>query len=434
MTRLQKKHWVFKAGITPFLSLIFILLLSLVGAMFQSISIQTTKSVRRAEMSLAVENIFAEYQVELLEKYNIFARKGTNEKEIVKRLEFYGVEQAEQEILGVVLLSDLKGEAFYQQAIGTSGEEQKTIDISTDVFKEAQSEIVEGKLNQILSDENAELPVENNPIEVIKDMKKWGVLSFVCSNQEMLSNRSIILESLPSHRILEEGNENLIKQTNEYAGEKLLFVRYLSEHFSNICKNSAHNSVAYELEYLLGGYASDKENLAFVAEKILGIRMGINYGYLLTDETKKLEAETVAVGLSSLLAAPEASEIIKQAILLAWAYGESIVDVRLLLQGEKIPVIKSSETWQLGLANIFRLKDGEVPCEKDFSEGITYEEYIKALLLIEEKEILCMRALDLIEINTGVKVDQCLTGIRIKSICALKRKITYTFQTEYQYR
>lgn len=63
MKRLQGKRFVFKGGITPFFSLVFVLLLALVGAMLQSASIQSGKSIKRAEMSLAMENLFAEYQI-----------------------------------------------------------------------------------------------------------------------------------------------------------------------------------------------------------------------------------------------------------------------------------------------------------------------------------------------------------------------------------
>ena len=74
----------------------------------------------------------------------------------------------------------------------------------------------------------------------------------------------------------------------------------------------------YELEYLIGGYENDQKNLEAVVKKILPIRLGINYAYLLTDEVKKAEAEVLALSLCTLLTVPGITEVVKHAILLAW--------------------------------------------------------------------------------------------------------------------
>ena len=51
-----------KGEITVFLSLVFLLLLTLVGALLESASIQLAKNERRADAGRAVESAFAEYQ------------------------------------------------------------------------------------------------------------------------------------------------------------------------------------------------------------------------------------------------------------------------------------------------------------------------------------------------------------------------------------
>ena len=67
-----------------YLSLVFILLISFAGAMLESASLQNVKNYRRADMTRAVESIFAEYQKELWEVYGIFALEGSYET--VRRL------------------------------------------------------------------------------------------------------------------------------------------------------------------------------------------------------------------------------------------------------------------------------------------------------------------------------------------------------------
>ena len=76
-----------------YLSLVFILLISFAGAMLESASLQNVKNYRRADMTRAVESIFAEYQKELWEVYGIFALEGSyetgsyNEELLKERLE-----------------------------------------------------------------------------------------------------------------------------------------------------------------------------------------------------------------------------------------------------------------------------------------------------------------------------------------------------------
>lgn len=83
-----------KGEITVFLSLVFLLLLTLVGALLESASIQLVKNERRADAGRAVESAFAEYQKDLLERYGIFAIEGSyesgtmSEENILNRLSF----------------------------------------------------------------------------------------------------------------------------------------------------------------------------------------------------------------------------------------------------------------------------------------------------------------------------------------------------------
>lgn len=434
MKKSQEKQLGFNGSITVFFSLIFILLLSIVGAMIQSASIQAAKSIKRAETSLALENLFAEYQVELLNQYDMFAKEGSNKREISERLKFYGVVEAEHEILQSRLLSDFNGQAFYEQAVRSMGGESERIDVLTDSTSESIGESVNEKLDMLVQEEGQELPTENNPIEAAKTLKNTNLLSLIYPSPEQLSNQNVKLESLPSHRVLRKGIGDVEEQLKDSLINHGLFVMYLSEHFSNVLQTSKEHPLFYETEYLLGGYSSDKENLKAVADKIISVRVAMNYAYLLSDETKQAEAEVIALVLSSLMTVPQATEIVKQAILFSWAYGESILDLRVLLKGDKVPLVKTAESWQLQLSNLMRLAAGEeVAGQTHFEEGVTYNDYLKTFLLAEKKETLSMRALDLVELNTGVQVDDCITQLKIKSTCQLRRGITYTFTTNYEY-
>lgn len=435
MRRLQMKQRAFKGEITAFLSLIFILLLSLVGSLLQSGSIHIGKSMKRADTELALESVFAEYNGNMLEEYDIFARVGRDGTEISRRLWFYGAKNLEHHIQNIQLLTDNHGQAFYEQAVRSMGGEVKEIQTSSEQSYEQEEERVHWELEELLLEEEQSLPLEDNPIETVQQLKQQSLLSLVLPNPEHVSNRYVKLEELPSHRTLQQGTGGFGESEKKGVTQNLLFTAYLAEHFPDYTKESTMHSLFYEAEYLLYGNSSDKENLEAVAKKLLSLRTGVNYTYLLTDQVRQAEAEAMALGLCSLLTVPGAAKLVKQAILFAWAYGESILDLRVLFGGGRVPLMKTDETWQLQLINLCKLGTAEdVREESSAAEGLNYGDYIHIFLLAEDGDILCMRALDLMELNLGIRMDGCVTALEIKSTYEMQRGITDTFLTTYQYQ
>lgn len=429
------KRREFKGEITVFLSLIFILLLSFVGGMVQSASIHITKSMKRADTKLALESVFAEYNRTMLEEYDLFVKVDGDETKLSRRLWFYGAKNMEHNIQKIQLLSDENGQAFYEQAIRSMGGDVAETKSVSEIRWEQKEQKINQELEDLLSETDQSLPIENNPLETTKRLKQSSLLLLVISNSETISNRYVVLEELPSHRNLNQGFGSLAESSKDGAGQKVLFTAYLADHFPDYTKHTTDNSLFYEAEYLLGGLESDQENLEAVLRKLLTIRTGINYTYLLTDQTKQAEAEAMALTLCSLLMLPEATELLKQAILFSWAYGEGIQDLRILAEGKRVPIIKTKETWQLSLEHLLKLgTEEEVRVQTEETEGMSYGDYIKAFLLVEKTEVLCMRALDLIELKVGIRVDGCVTGVQIKSICEMQRGIQDTFLTEYHYQ
>ena len=110
-----------RGEVTVYLTLTFILLVSLVLALTESASIQMAKNYRRADMNRAVECVFAEYQKELLEHYDVFAieagyESGTySEQNLLDRLSYYGADMG-NDIKRIRLFTDKNGELFMDQA------------------------------------------------------------------------------------------------------------------------------------------------------------------------------------------------------------------------------------------------------------------------------------------------------------------------------
>lgn len=451
-----------KGEVTAFLGLIFILLLSFLGAMIESASVQVIKNYRRADMNRAIESVFAEYQKELLEEYDIFALEATyetgeySEDQIKNRFVHYGAGQMEHKFLRLQLLSDQKGIPFYEQAVnyvkhkvGADGL-QDLIGISETWVRQEeeageyveQEENSKEELDSLLQESEAELPTENNPLSNIERVKQSGLLQMVYPREKELSNSRISADQMPSNRTLHRGYGSFSYRSGlDSTMSKLFFGEYVLEQFGNAVNPQSGGTLTYETEYIIAGKDSDQENLETVAKRLLMLRLASNYAYLLSDAAKQAEAEAMALALASAVLLPVLTIVIKQALLLAWAYGEGIMDLRALLSGKKVPLFKTAQSWQLQLTNLLTLGTGEDTGETmDTQNGMPYKEYLRMLLFLNKKETSTMRALDRVEENLRVRkglsffrADQCVSKIEVRSTCSLRRGIRYDFPTFFAY-
>lgn len=431
----------------------------------ESASIQNAKNYRRADMNRAIESIFAEYQKELLEEYDIFAIEATyesgnyREENILERLEYFGAGKGENEIQKIEFLTDHGAQNFYDQAIDVM-EQKYGVDVlkeqlgMTEVWKkqdqlseEYQKEEKQGwdNLGNLLEEEEVQLPKENNPMEQIQGLKKTPFLSLVVPADMAVSEKKIDENGCLSVREKNKGFGNFQAEQERGALSKLVFDEYLLEHFCSATDNQLSQKkgmLDYELEYLCAGKGSDRENLETVAKKLLGLRFGCDYAFLQSSTTKQAEARALALTLCSLATVPALEEATCQVLLLAWAYGEAVTDVRTLLKGCRVPLMKSENTWQLSLTSLMEMDgQGTMDDGKDIKEGMSYREYLRILLFLEKAETLSFRALDLIEKNmqnvyglTFFQADFCVSKLQVKSKCKLRRNITYRFITDFQYQ
>lgn len=451
-----------KAEVTAFLSLIFILMVTFIGGIMESASVQMAKNYRRTDVNRAMESVFAEYQKELLENYDIFSLDGTYESGkyseglVKKRLEYYGADHMENTFRRIQFLTDNGAEAFYEQ-VTYYMENRYGLDHLKDKFSmtdtwraqeekgdkyEKESHEKEKELNGLLEEAGGDLPGQDNPIAHVSQLKKKSLLDLIMPGDRPVSGKKI---SLDKSLLKRQKNKGYGSFSDVAAGSSpwssLVFGEYLLEHFSMATDEGAKGALDYELEYICAGKESDRENLEAVAKKLMLIRFAANYLFLQSSSSKRAEAEALALTLCSLAALPALCQAAAQVILLAWAFGESIVDLRALLSGSRVPFTKTEANWQLSLAGLMKLgESGDVSDGKDSGEGLNYKEYLRMLLFLEKKEKVSMRALDMIEQNLQnvyganfFKADCCISRIEVKSSVRLRRGITYEFQTYYGY-
>lgn len=438
-----------KGEITVFLSLIFILLLSLLAALLESVSLRIARNERQADMQMALESVFAEYHQDMWKEYHILGLEATYQKEhfayenVLERLQYYGAEHTENTVEEAELLTDCNGRAFYRLAVNyelgkygisvDSDEGWSDVDKEGADFGKEQSD-VQKEIDIKLDESETELPQKDNPLEIFDKVSKTGLLAMCDVDVTELSDVKIDAESLASGRRLRVGNSSFSAEGKSGIAGKALFANFLLRHFSSYTTPIDERKLRCETEYLLGGKNTEAENLEIVLQKILWLRFPVNYTYLLSSQVKQAEAEATAATLCSLIALPELTTVIKHGILLAWAYGESIVDVQVLADKGCVPTIKNDKNWQLQMSSLLNLGKKEVKdSAKENENGLDYKKYLYALLMLKDKEELSMRALDMMEMQLGISMDDCITQMQIKGVGRPYRGKKYELISEFYY-
>ena len=246
---------------------------------------------------------------------------------------------------------------------------------------------------------------QENPLEWLKEIKKKGILAVVAPEKELSVDQMENTECL-NRRKLHQGNWEQKESRGEL--DRILFQLYCKGHFTDATQKKAEgNRLNYEMEYLLGGKNSDIDNLKTTVNRLLLLREGANLLYLETQPEKIRQAMSAALALTSVVANPELAEPVKQAILAAWAYAESISDVRILLNGGKIPLVKTEAEWHTDLQHLGSSLQNVDRGKKQ--NGLSYAGYLQILLRTVSEKKLVFRSMDLIEHNLDVRMDEMIS-------------------------
>lgn len=150
-----------------------------------------------------------------------------------------------------------------------------------------------------------------------------------------------------------------------------------------------------ELEYLICGRESDSENMKETVNKLIAIRLPINYAYLLTDAKKEGELKSLAWSLFLATGIPE--PILKHLLAGAWAYVEAVAEVRNLLRGNRMAFMKNSDNWITDLGNLEESVYGEGVTDE---QGLSYKDYLLILLSLRMDDAY-YRMMDIMGLNAG---------------------------------
>jgi hypothetical protein len=114
---------------------------------------------------------------------------------------------------------------------------------------------------------------------------------------------------------------------------------------------------------------------------------------------------------------------VKIGIIAAWAYVESVLDVRSLLAGDRIALVKSEAEFTSNLRNLATCL-GKGQKAKSSKIGLCYKDHLRAILFATSLEKLTSHSFDLIE--SHIREDDVYSDFKVNNIiytCQLDMKL-----------
>lgn len=437
-------------SITVFASLSLMLVASFLLALLESARVKGLEAYSGMHRENAVESVLSEYDRDLFDRFGIFLLDGgygsgtlqfaqidgrlleisqKNLRPDVRGLSlhtaqnFYQMDVAQAQMERYLLATDADGAPFRAmaaasmkarypaEALQTLSEQFRRSETAMDQAKQSQSSMNEAQ-QQIAqakkqaaeaaqsgdtADQPDAAPVEppENPMDVVKELKKTDLLTLVMPEGVRVSEKQIDGSTTLEHRQLIQGNEPWSGSADW--SEPVLYQQFLQTQFRCFTSETAGSgALDYELEYIAAGKDSDHANLKSVVRRVLLLREGANFLYLQADAAKQAEAYELAAAIAAAFAIAPATPLLAQGILATWAYAESILDVRALLSGGRVPWIKTAESWSSDLSGIGTLLAGNAQA-KTTESGDDYTGYLQKLLYFTSARASNYRAMDLME-------------------------------------
>lgn len=453
------------AYLTVYLSLVFSIILSLLLALIEGAAIGAVRAQAEISADLAVESVFAEYNREILNQYELFfidssygSAKGGVEN-VKSRLSYYLAKNIDAdkelgifggtsllrltnpylEIKEVSYAGDNFGEVWKAQAVAY----MKAV-YGMDIINAVKERIETVKKNEMNTrDVAAELKDKKEKFEKALSEKEitefdtktsegtsYGAVSklvdkfisgsflkLLLPDDKKLSKAVVNTNNYYSAR-LAKGRVNkgigLHEGADEADGlaEELLYGEYLMKMCGNYRDKKENSLLSYETEYILYGLSSDVSNLSACLATIFAIRSVGNLISVYNNSNIKTQANNTSKLICTLILAPELAPLLADIILCLCALAESAADIKSLLAGGKVVLIKKENQWNLSLLKIL---SGDFKGNESCNEGLGYQEYLRVLLGLADKQKKLTRSLDIVEMdirqtkgNEFFRIDECI--------------------------
>ena len=398
--------------ITVYLSLVFMLLVSLLLVLLESSRVYVIGTMSERDANLAAEMVFAGYVRPLAEQYDLLAvDTGKNnenlelfQKYLKLNLENEGNNRRAMNMYGQVKMNGIKNiqsirdnnwkslkkqAAAYEKLMTVSkgidslqelvnslkntGVDEKTqdymdgLEANGEAMDQAESEMDNGESE--VDEPEQETPTMTDPRKGIAAWLKSGILYLVMPGQK-ISGRTIDTSSCSWHTsstlgaalmedfedyknmvgyMKNQGIMNQIRNGVQDQGEQLLLDLYIGDKFSTMREKMKNTVLKYEYEYILYGKSSDRENLSDAVTAICTLRTFLNLIYLYASPDKSEELKTAMASMALVSKVPAAGEVIRLLLMSCWSAAEAVVDCSGLVKGGKVPLMKDRSSWNLSI-------------------------------------------------------------------------------------
>lgn len=250
-----------------------------------------------------------------------------------------------------------------------------------------------------------------------------NLLSMVLPSGQQLPSDATIYESNPHFSADSTASPVDIAILGEYA---LKYFNYYHSGTPGKDELPPSGNTSLELEYILNGEESDRENLSAFVTKLVTLREGLNLIYLYTDTAKRNEARAFVTSFLCVTANPALISVFTFFVLGVWALAQSIKDVKTLLSKGRVPVFHTSETWSMDIGGLLDFGSSRsIEADNTARKGLSYRDYLRTFLLGEgvlDQSRINNRMLHTIEVSiqkigkdpeTSFSIDDCLYALQV---------------------
>ena len=272
---------------------------------------------------------------------------------------------------------------------------------------ETEEDLLKEKMEQLLRDQ-----------ELREEAGQQTVDSVELKGGRILDDFEMI-EALPSRRIDTDYRQRPWDVFRSNLGQLGTVIRdsmytdlYAVRYFGNY-RDQRDGWFACELEYILHGKLSDETNFKRTKQDLFLMRTALNLAAIYRDETL-----TQMIGAMALAMAPVPYPAAFGIIAASLSAAEAGNDVKALLQGKSVPVLKKPGQWTLT-----ELEPDESAADAE-EEGepwtMSYEDHLHVLLLLHSQETKLIRMMDLVQLNASRELGkefsllECSAGFRWK--------------------
>lgn len=459
-----------KGYVTVFFSLVITLCFSLFIGMIYGARENAVRLKATEAMEISMRSGFGEYQKDLWDKYNLLFVDASygykvdsmiipcehmvsclNENFREEGLALLGgrdllkLSATGVDVEKVRFATDNNGQAIKNQAVQCMKYRLGTeyLKLLYDYVSDYESIMLEAKDYETYEEE--EIPPEAYEEPVIRewvekaedicheerDVSLLSTLRLVIKDVSQISSKAIAEENLLSEREKNKGNYS--SEQKENLLDRMYFTEYLLAYLGDYTEVSTDSALDYELEYLVGGKTVDSHNLETVVNRILLVREAANMVSLYSDEERMSLIRGLCEVLAILLLDPELEKLFEILVVTVISGVESVKDVKALLNGEKVPLMKEAEDWDTTLENVFGKEE-----PVDYEEGLSYKDYLRIFIYLEKEQLLIERFTNICELNIrkqteseDFRLDFCFDAWRVTAFIQSEYGHSYRITREY---